>query len=157
MSSFLGNQSPPTAEDERTVKNDGWWPNIRAEDIRTTARLDGTVTPQRLRQAIVTAVADCNFELTAWQAKQMADGIASAASLPGPQVADKPVALHHYLQAIISHVQANLAERYRDIDTTGAGDKKADELASTADIHRRNVRWAISSILGTPRVTVELI
>lgn len=157
MSSFLGNQSPPAPLDEANVRNNGWWPDINIENLRQTARLDGTVTPARLRQAVVIAVADCNTELAAWQLAQQSDGIAKASDLTGPQVAGKPVQLAYYLKAIVSHVQAGLAERYRDIDTTGAGDKKAAELESTADAHRRNLRWAISSITGRTRTTVELI
>lgn len=157
MSSFLGNQSPPAPLEEALIRNNGWWPNVDPETVRQTARLDGTVTPARLRQAIVMAVADCNTELAAWQLLQQADGVASAAALPGPQVAGRPIAIAYYMQAIVSHVQAGLAERYRDVDTTGAGDKKATELESTADAHRRNLRWAISSICGRPRCTVELI
>lgn len=157
MSSFLGNQSPPPPNEESRIVNDGWWPNIDPDTVRQTARLDGTVTPARLRQAIVMAVADCNAELALWQLAQQTAGTATAADLTGPSVAGKPAALAYYQQAIISHVQAGLAERNRDVDTTGAGDKKAAELESTADLHRRNLRWAISSITGRPRTTVELI
>lgn len=157
MSSFLGNQSPPQPNEESRIVNDGWWPNIDPDTVRQTARLDGTVTPTRLRQAIVIAVADCNTELALWKLAQIDAGITTANDLPGPKIAGKPVALAYYQQAIISHVQAGLAERNRDVDTTGAGDKKATELESTVDLHRRNLRWAISSITGRPRTTVELI
>lgn len=157
MSSFLGNQSPPPANEEALVSNNGWWPSIDPQTVRQTARLDGTVTPARLRQAIVMAVADCNAELALWQLAQQTAGIDNPDNLPGPTVADKPVALAYYQQAIVSHVQAGLAERNRDVDTTGTGDKKAAELESTADMHRRNLRWAISSITGRPRTSVELI
>ena len=157
MSSFLGNQSPPAPLEEALIRNNGWWPAIDPETVRKAARLDGTVTPERLRQAVLMAVADCNHELAAWQLLQQAAGTTTPMDLEGQQVAGVPVALAYYTQAIISHVQAGLAERYRDIDTTGAGDKKAAELESTADSHRRNLRWAISSITGRARSTVELI
>ncbi|MCO1344221.1 head completion/stabilization protein [Burkholderia multivorans] len=53
--------------------------------------------------------------------------------------------------------KATLIERYRDYDTTGDGARRADELEPQSDELRRDARWAISDIVGRPRVTVELI
>lgn len=155
--SFLANQSPPPPADEPTVTNDGWFPDLSPPAIREQARLDGTVTPARLRAALLVAMAHVNTELVAYQAEQLAQGVATMSALPGPQLGGEPVACIHYRHAIVSHLQADLAERYRDFDTTGTGDKKADQLEPTAASHRRNLRWAIAAICGRPHTTVELI
>ena len=52
---------------------------------------------------------------------------------------------------------AELAERYRGLDTTGTGQGAADQQTTSADEYRRDARWSISDILGIPRTTVELI
>jgi hypothetical protein len=52
---------------------------------------------------------------------------------------------------------AELAERYRGLDTTGTGQSAADQLTPVIDEYRRDARWAISDILGLTRTTVELI
>ncbi|MWF69704.1 capsid assembly protein, partial [Escherichia coli] len=47
-------------------------------------------------------------------------------------------------------------ERYRDADTTDKGDRRADALdIQTSDLWR-DVSWAISDILGRPRMFAEL-
>lgn len=155
--SFLANESPPSAQDEPAVTNDGWFPDLEPATIRAEARLDGTVTPARLRGALLTAMAHVNAELFAYQAEQIAQGVSALSELPGPQLGGESVACVHYRNAVVSHLQADLAERYRDFDTTGTGDKKAEELTSTADSHRRNLRWAIAALCGRPNTTVELI
>ena len=57
--------------------------------------------------------------------------------------------------------QADLAEAYRDIDTTPSGDGKSERvrerIEARIDEHRRALRWAIADIRGQRRTTVELI
>ena len=155
--SFLANQSPPPADEETTVSNDGWFPDIKPARIRAIARLDGTVTPVRLRAAIVGAMADINAQLVTYKAERLAQGAQELECVPGPELDNEVVWVVHYRSALIAHIRAAFAEGYRDFDTTGTGDQKATELEATADEHRRNLHWAIAAICQRPRTTVELI
>lgn len=155
--SFLANQSPPAATAEPLIENDGWFPDVSPTDVRAQARLDGTVTAPRLRAALLHAMADVNRDLSEWRAAQQAAGVPSLEDLPGAELGGQKVWLVYYQQAIVSHVQCSLIESYRDFDTTGSGDAKADGLEARIDSHRRDLRWAISALLARPRTTVELI
>lgn len=155
--SFLANESPPPAAQEPALANDGWFPDLDPVEIRAQARLDGTVTPERLKQAILAAMADVNQQLAVYKAQQLLAGYAALAAVPGADLGGARVWLIHYRHAVLAHLQANLAEQYRNFDTTGAGDKKAEPLEATADQHRRNLHWAIAAITQRPRSTVELI
>lgn len=155
--SFLANQSPPAATDEPPIENDGWFPDVNPSAVRDQARLDGTVTANRLRAALLQAMAAINAELSGLQVSLVELGVSSLATRPGPSLGGNSVWLVHYQQAIVSHVQAALIEGYRDFDTTGKGDVLADALEARIDSHRRDLRWAISALLGRPRTTVELI
>lgn len=123
-----------------------WWPEIDLKASREVMRLPGTVPTARLLDALQFAADYINWELRDWQAEQLHAGTA---------LTDKQTRL--YLRAVRSHAKAELLEKYRDFDTTGAGDARADEFEDTVDGARRNVRWAISLLLGKPRVTVELL
>ncbi|WP_439587640.1 head completion/stabilization protein [Hydrogenophaga sp.] len=155
--SFLANQSPPPADEEPTVANDGWFPDLKPARIRAQARLDGTVTPLRLRSAIATAMAEVNAELVAFKARHLAAGACDLESVPGPEVADEVIWALHYRNAITSHILAALSESYRHVDTTAEGERKAEELEATTAGHRRNLHWSIAALCGRPRTTVELI
>lgn len=154
---FLGNPPAPAAADEPPLVNDGFFPPIDLARLRATARLDGTVTPERLRHSALAAVLSVNGELATYKAAQALLGHATLAAVPAPLIDGQSVQLARYQRAIYSHVQADLVERYRDFDTTGAGDKAADKLELRTDALRRDVRWAISDLLGIRRTTVELI
>jgi hypothetical protein len=155
--SFLAAPSPPDALAEAPIVNNGFWPDVDPVALRKDCRLDGTVTVERLRHSLLIAITDVNELLQSWQDAQVLAGHATAGSVPASSVGGQKTHLIQYRAAIISHVQADLAERYRDFDTTGQGDTKADELQTTVDAHRRNMHWAIASITKTPRTTVELI
>jgi Phage head completion protein (GPL) len=155
--SFLANQSPPAAASEPLIENDGWFPDVSPADVRAQARLDGTVTAPRLRAALLHAMADINGELASWRLTQQAAGIPSLEDLPGAELGGQSIWLVYYQQAIVSHVQCSLIEAYRDFDTTGSGDAKADGLEARIDSHRRDLRWAIAALQARPRTTVELI
>jgi hypothetical protein len=154
---FLGNPPPPTAAQETTLVNDGWFPDIDLAKLRATARLDGTVTPDRLRYSAVQALLSVNGELARYRSAQLALGRAKLADVPAPRVDGASIQIAHYLRAVYSYVQADLVERYRDFDTTGAGDKAAEKLELRSCDLRRDVRWAISDFQGIGRTTVELI
>lgn len=152
--SFISTTPAPV---ELPVTNDGFWPDIDPVKLRATARLDGTVTADRLRHSILSAVMAINQELAPYKAVQQLQGYATLASVPADQIDGASVQLIHYLSAVYSSAQAELTESYRDADTTGAGDKAADKLELRTGDLRRAARWAVSDLLGIRRTTVELI
>ncbi|HDR9289325.1 phage head protein [Burkholderia multivorans] len=153
--------TPPLAQPPHTaappIANDAFYPDVSLEHARDTMRLDGSVTDARLRHELLAAIASVNDELrtarTAWRDA----GFARLADVPADQLDGESVLLQHYRRAVYCLAKATLIERYRDYDTTGDGARRADDLEPQSDELRRDARWAISDIVGRPRVTVELI
>ena len=152
---FVATANPPIAADDAQVDNDPWFPAVPAARVREVCRLDGTVTAARLGEAISNAMDSVNRELQAYKAEQV---LAGAANLAAAGDGRQP---GRYLRAIYAHIQAELAEVYRDIDTTPHNDSKAERMRERYEVkvdeHRRSLRWAIADLLGRPRTTVELI
>ncbi len=155
--SFLPTPGTPGTGVEPPVTNDAWYPDIDLSALRAACRLDGTVTTDRLRHAAVNAVLNVNTQLMAWAVAQTLAGYARLVDVPAPLIDGQPSTLHHYLRAVYAAVQCELIERYRDYDTTGKGDKRAEAMDPRADEARRDLRWALSDLQGARRVTVELI
>ncbi|GIX38030.1 MAG: phage head completion/stabilization protein [Silanimonas sp.] len=157
MSSPFIAHPTPAAPAEPIVSNDGWFPDIEPARLRDAVRLDASITPERLRQAIFYAMADVNRELYDWQLRQMEAGYERLEEVPSGTLDGISRLVLLYRRAIYSTVKADLTERYRDIDTTAAGHRRADDLTPSIDEQRRNARWAIRDILGRTHTTVELI
>ena len=141
------------------VSAGAWWPAIDLAALRDAMRLDGTITPQRLRPAVQEAVATTVGLLAEWAAQRESEGHASLADVPALEVDDESINVQRFRRAVYCHAKANLIERYSDYDTTGRERRKDQDEAreDQAEHHRRDATWAVRDILGVSRTTVELI
>ncbi|WP_224798162.1 head completion/stabilization protein [Idiomarina abyssalis] len=147
----------PTQDDQQIIQSSAFWPDIDTAKLRETMRLDGTVTDPRLIHSTISAVSSVNSELSQWRQEKQAEGHNTLDAVPAEQINNESVYVHLYARAIYSLTRANLIERLRDYDTTGAGDSDVDALADTITNLQRDARFAIRDILGKNHSTVELI
>lgn len=160
MSSFIATAEPAASGSPggtTVLTNDGWFPDIDLNDLRASMRLDGTVTHERLRSAVLDAMASVNAELAVWRVSQRAAGYSELARVPAPTIGGHSTLNLRYQRAVYHLAYADLTEQYRGYDSTKTGGQKADDLTNTVDEARRNARWAVSDIRGIPRSTIELI
>lgn len=154
MSGFT---ATPPATAPAPISSGDWYPDIDLTDARAVMRVDATVTDARLTESIQLAMAAVEDCLDAWQAQQVDLGRASLADVPSKTIGGSTRLVLAYKRAVYATVQAELLERYRNFDSTGAAGKRAEPMDETVDDYRRNVRYAIRDILGRPRADVELI
>ncbi|WIL42582.1 head completion/stabilization protein [Pantoea agglomerans] len=138
---FIAPQKATAAPD--IIPNNSFWPDVDLSKFRSVMRVDGTVTPERLRQVVLTAMAEVNAELYPWRERQELAGVS--------------VRLHHYENAVWCWTRAVLNERYQDFDATAAAAKRGEELADASGDLWRDARWAVSRVQDMPHCTVELI
>lgn len=139
------------------IPNNSFWPDIDLATFRSVMRVDGTVTPQRLKQVVLTAMAEVNAELYPWRERQELRGFNGLADVPAEQLNGRSVRLHHYENAVWCWARAVLNERYQDYDATAAATKRGEELADAIGDLWRDARWAVSRVQNAPHCTVELI
>ncbi|MBS0353042.1 MAG: head completion/stabilization protein [Proteobacteria bacterium] len=149
--------APPPAVAEPPITSGAFWPAIDPMQIREDQRIDSTVTPQRLKAALIEAIATTNHALSSWRTAQQAAGCTTLADVAAEEIDGQTVHVHRYLRAVGCLTKALLLERLRDIDTTGKGHKDADALTEPVDDCRRDHLNALADITGRPRNTVELI
>lgn len=148
---------PPPANTEPAINCSHFWPAIAPTDARAAMRLDGTVTPERLRGALIEAAASVSSELSSWRITRTAAGANMLSDVPCDEIDGQSVLVHRWHRAVQCTAAAILAERYRGYDSSATGDKRADTADTIADDLRRDARWAISDIAGHRRSTIELI
>lgn len=142
---------------EAPISSSAFWPAIDPVKLRASQRIDSSITPDRLRAALIEAIASVNGELETWRQTQIAATYATLAAVPAEQIDNISILLHRYERAVGCFAKADVTEHMRDYDTTNEGHRQADALDPVIDELRRDARWAISAILGIGRSTVELI
>jgi hypothetical protein len=140
-----------------TIENDGFWPNVDADNYRAAHRVDASVTNARLEVALVAAILAVNADLLKKKLSWLAQGYTTLAAVPADAINGETILLALYRRAVYSQASAEVAERYRTYDATNSGAAAAEEELPTAAEYRRDARWAIRDMLGVPRSTVELI
>jgi hypothetical protein len=143
-----GNNTPSQIQ----IKSDPFYPIILLDQIREIVRIDGAVTNERLKQAIIEEVLDINRLLVSLKAKA-----SILSELSTVQINDQPDTDFLYLSAVANGVAAKVNENYRNYDCSNSGAKRADQAECTVDDYRRNKQWAIQHLLGENHSVVELI
>lgn len=142
---------------EAVVVNDGWFPSIDPVQLRNEYRIRASVTPERLRKAIISAIIKAGNQLEAWQAERIALVPTGLIDVPAKTIDGESRYVLLYQRAIGSYAKAELVEEYRDTDTTTAGQRDVEDLEPSIAELRRDGLYAIRDILGRPRVRSELI
>ncbi|MBT0961655.1 head completion/stabilization protein [Denitromonas iodatirespirans] len=142
---------------ERTITLGAFWPEIDPAAARAAQRIDGTVTTERWRDALMDAAATVMGQLSSWRVTQTAAGYTTLDAVPADQIDDESIHVQRFLRAVYCLAAASVTERYRGFDATDSGNRLADELETPIDDLRRDAHWAINDILGRSRSTVELI
>lgn len=145
----------PAETAEPPVKNTFFWPDVDLQQLRETLRYEGTVTAQRLRLAVKTAISEVNAELYDWRTAQMTAGFKALADVPAESLDGESEKVTAYLAAVGALTAATIVERYRGYDASGT--KKAGETEASADEYWRDARFSISRIAGKPGCIVDLL
>lgn len=151
------NAIKPTVEFDETITNNGFFPDIGLLEVRNAMRIDGTVINQRLKQAVIEAMATVNADLKAYRLNAEQAQKANLQACDDEQINGESVLVYKYKRAVYCLAVANLYERYRSYDSTKDGHDKAEELESTAGDLKRDYHFAVRDILGGNRLIAELI
>lgn len=143
--------------DESKISNISFFPAIDINDVRKTQRLDGTITNERLKRAITSAVISVNDDLYSWRVSHQSSGVTSINDLDAEKINGESRHLTLYKIAIYNLANALLNEQYINFDATGKSKTDIDTNIESAGNLYRNARYAIRDILGKSRSTMELI
>lgn len=159
MAGFVSSppSSAPAPTPDDLVAGDAFWPDVSLATFRDSARIVTQVTDARARDALRGGMLSVRRELSAWQLMAVLAGADRLADVHDAEVDGEAALVILYRRAVFAYAAADLAETHGEISATGEGRDRAEEIAVSADDHRRNATHAIRDILGTTRTAVELI
>lgn len=135
------------------IMNDGYFPDIDITNYRNQARLDGTVTETRLKEALIEAIASVNDELKDFKTSSK---VAALDEIECIYINNESILVYRYKRAVHCFATANIYERHAAYDTT-ADEKKMKMLQESINQLRRDAHFAIADIQNHPRIDVELL
>lgn len=151
------NAIKPSSAPDEIITNNGFFPEVSLLEVRKAMRIDGTVTNERLKQAVIEAMSTVNTDLKSYRLEAQKEGKANLEACDDEFINDESVLVNKYKRAVYCLAVANLNERYRRFDSTKEGHDKAEELETTAGDLKRDYHFAVRDILGENRMISELI
>lgn len=144
---------------DRLIETGTFFPPVDPTLFRSEHRVSDSVTADRVRQALIAAIIGVARDLGAWARARQAEGSAMIAQVTTdlPEIDGENPLVLLYRRAVSTAAKAELVERYRDMDITGAGNRGAEVLDPSIGELRRDSIFAIRDILNVGRTAVELI
>ena len=131
---------------DTNVKNfHPFFPDLSTKEFADASRLDGSVTPERMKQALLFAMVKVNRELKKGITFPL-PVLPTMLTLADYDLAYETNNVFLYKTAVWNEARASLTEHYRDFDSTSDSTKRGELLTPQIDAYRRDVRHAINLI-----------
>lgn len=138
-------QPDPIVIDDLIINYDTFYPDISIAKYRREYRNDDTVTDERLKESIETALIFINDALKKWRTAN-------------PELlALSDIQQQLYGRAVYHRTKQYVIKQYPDIDTTGDGADKAESMHLRIRDEQQGERETIRLLTGRARTTVTLI
>lgn len=137
------------------IEADGWFPGIDTAHVRKAVRIgEGTVTEDRLKEAVIAGMLAGLKELSVWRSARAIEGIADLADVSDDQLAGENRAVLLWRRVVTHYAAAELVDGHVDVTATDEALDRADEKRLTADHYRRKAYEAVADLraVGLPEI-----
>lgn len=135
------------------IDADGWFPGIDTAHVRKAVRIgEGTVTQERLAEAVVAGMLAGLKELSVWRSARAIEGIPNLEDVSPAQLAGQNHAVLLWRRIVTFYAAAELIDGHVDVTATDEALDRADEKRLTADNYRRKAYEAVADLraIGLP-------
>ncbi len=144
------------------IAGDGWYPALKISTFRAAARVGGTVTETRAREALLGGMISASVGLIRWRAEQESRGVvdlesATIRGTSGQRLGGEPLTVILWRRAVHAFASADLIETHGDISATESGRDRREVRAASADELRRDATVALRDLMARGRVKVALV
>jgi len=130
-----------------TIEADGWFPATLTEDVRKAIRMgEGTVTDQRLVQAIEGGILSGLRAMSDWRTARALEGAAQLSDVTEDQINGKNKAELIWHRIVTFYAAAELADMHIDVSATDEAIDRNEEKRDAAGIYRTKAYDAVADL-----------
>lgn len=129
------------------VAADGWFPATSTEEVRKAIRIgEGTVTDQRLVQAIEGGILSGLRAMADWRTARALEGAGALADVSEDEINGKNKAELIWQRIVNFFAAAELADMHNDVSATDEAIDRNDDKRDTAGIYRVKAFDAVADL-----------
>lgn len=149
---FSGN---PIQYQDSPLTNDGFWPDLNLADFQKARSIPADVAADTVADALITAVAEVNGELTGIQAKHRAAGYDSTDAVPGVRMKGVSQLTAQYKKAVYARAKADLMGELASVGRRES--HPGQESGETRNGLLAEAAMVVRQIKGLKRATVRMV
>ena len=149
----------PSSQTETTVSNDGFFPDLSIDKLKTAYRIDDKVPLDTLLTLIKSnmLVINSDQQLAKWVCAKTSMGYLSLEAVPAPQLGDESAHLINYRTAVFARVKADVLLEFGDQTLTQSGEAEYANRAQQAAHYINESITALRRLLGKSGIRVRRI
>ncbi|MCG7499367.1 head completion/stabilization protein [Vibrio sp. Of7-15] len=152
------NGKPTSSYQDTEIDNDGFWPNLNVGDFEKRRGIPADMDAESVAFSLAAAVSQINIELTTVKAGYQAEGIQSAADIPGlPKVLGKNNVVILYEKAVFARAKADMVSEFASVQTKEAGDRLSENERDITDRLLAESQQHIRAMSGHSRCGIGLL
>lgn len=144
----------PTTLVDRTIPNDGFWPDLELAEFQASYRLPAEYLPDMIVEGLVTGMGEVNLDLdlrkSAWQDLGFL-------SLEGSGMEREAFYLASYRRAAYCRAKAFLLQQFATVNRRESAENLGKEGPETHELFLTYSQQSVRVLQGRGRITAELI
>ncbi|PAU66539.1 head protein [Pseudomonas sp. PIC25] len=147
----------PTTLVERSILNDGFWPDLSVTEFQAGYRLPAEYLVELLVDGIAGAMGEVNRDLARRKRAWQASGIAEVASADSQLLPERAFYVATYKRAVYCRAKAYLLEQFATVNRRAEAANLAKEAPETHEAFLAFSQQAVRLIQGRGRITAEAL
>ncbi|WJV27685.1 MULTISPECIES: head completion/stabilization protein [Pseudomonas] len=147
----------PTTLVDKTIENDGFWPNLSVSEFQKGYRLPAEFLGELLTDALTIAMFEVNTDLAKLKARWQAVGIANVATADPMLLPERALQAGLYKRAAYCRAKASALQQFATVTRRESAENTGKEAPERESTFLAFSQQAVRALQGRSRITAALL
>ena len=142
---------------ERTIINDGFWPDLLMSEFQQGYRLPGEYALDMLTTDLITAMHEVNLDLAKLKARWQDAGVSNVESADSTVLPERTFQVSLYKRAVYTRAKASLLTQFATVTRRDVAENTGKEAPERGEKYLEFSQQAVRALQGRGRITAVLL
>lgn len=142
---------------ERTIINDGFWPDLLMSEFQQGYRLPGEYALDMLTTDLITAMHEVNLDLAKLKARWQDVGVSNVESADSTVLPERTFQVSLYKRAVYTRAKASLLTQFATVTRREVAENTGKDAPERGEKYLEFSQQAVRALQGRGRITAVLL
>lgn len=142
---------------ERTIINDGFWPDLLMSEFQQGYRLPGEYALDMLTTDLITAMHEVNLDLAKLKARWQDAGVSNVESADSTVLPERTFQVSLYKRAVYTRAKASLLTQFATVTRREVAENTGKDAPERGEKYLEFSQQAVRALQGRGRITAVLL